>query len=197
MNWVARQFAGAHCQPVMLGVSWIETEVKKKTMESNLVKKDFKIRNGKPSDHARIVSVMQNWWNGRDLTAMLPKLFLIHFRETTFIVERGNELIGFLVGFLSQSRRNEGYIHFVGVHPGFRNDGIGTFLYERFFELCRKQSRTIIRACTSPVNKGSIEFHIKMGFQIEPGNGEMDGFFVMLDYNRPGDPKVLFTRILS
>lgn len=140
---------------------------------------------------------MQNWWNGRDLTAMLPKLFLVHFRETTFIVERGGDLIGFLVGFLSQSRRNEGYIHFIGVHPEFRNNGIGAFLYKRFFELCRKKSRTIVRACTSPVNKGSIEFHIRMGFQIEPGNGEMDGFFVMLDYNRPGDPKVLFTKILS
>jgi len=45
--------------------------------------------------------------------------------------------------------------------------------------------------------KESIEFHIKMGFQIEPGNGEKGGFFVTLDYNRPGDPKVLFTKILS
>ena len=166
-------------------------------MKSSLIEKNFKIRNGEPSDHARIISVMQNWWNGRDLTEMLPKLFLIHFRETTFIVERGGDLIGFLVGFLSQSHRNEGYIHFVGVHPHFRNRSIGALLYERFFELCKKKPNNIVRACTSPVNKGSIEFHIKMGFQIEPGNGEMDGFFVTLDYNRPGDPKVLFTKMLS
>lgn len=165
-------------------------------MGKNYIKKDFDIRNCKPSDHVRIISVMKNWWGGRDLTAMLPKLFLIHFCDTSFIVERGNELMGFLVGLLSQSRKNEGYIHFVGVHPDFRNEGLATFLYERFFELCRKKDRAIIRACTSPVNKGSIEFHIKMGFKIEPGDGEMDGTFVTLDHNRPDDPKVLFTKYL-
>jgi len=36
---------------------------------------------------------------------------------------------------------------------------------------------------------------IEKDFKIR--NGEIDGFFVTLDYNRPGDPKVLFTKILS
>jgi len=110
--------------------------------------------------------------------------------------DRENELIAFLIGFLSQSQANEGYIHFVGVHPEYRGLGLGTYLYHRFFQLCKKNNRAIVRACTSPVNKGSIEFHIKMGFQIEPGNGQQFNVTVTLDYNSPGDPKVLFVKTL-
>jgi hypothetical protein len=46
------------------------------------------------------------------------------------------------------------------------------------------------------VNKESVVFHEKMGFQIVPGNGKVDGIPVTLDYNREGDHKVLFYRIL-
>jgi ribosomal protein S18 acetylase RimI-like enzyme len=122
---------------------------------------------------------MPYWWSGRDLTALLPDLFLVHFCDTSFIVERGTELIAFLVGFLSQSRQDEAYIHFVGVHPDFRHKGIGAALYERFFEICRGQGRSIVRAQTSPVNTGSVGFHTRMGFQAEQG-----------------DTKILFTKHL-
>jgi len=100
---------------------------------------------------------------------LLPKLFLDHFYDTSFVVEEESELIGFLIGFMSQSRPIEAYIHFVGVHPDYRKDGIGATLYQQFFQICRKRGRSIIHACTSPVNKGSIAFHTRMGFQVENG----------------------------
>ena len=155
---------------------------------------DLKIRNSKPSDHPIIISVLNDWWGGRDLTWMLPKLFFIHFCNTSFIIEKDNNLIAFLIGFLSQARINEGYIHFAGVHPQYRRIGLGAYLYNRFFEVCKKNNRTIIRACTSPVNKGSIEFHKKLEFKIGEGNAEVDGIQVTLDYNKPNDPKVLFEK---
>jgi ribosomal protein S18 acetylase RimI-like enzyme len=153
------------------------------------------IRDCKPSDHPRIIKVMKDWWDGRDLTSMLPRLFLEHFYNTSMVVEdRKNELIAFLIGFLSQSQANECYIHFVGVHPEYRGFGVGTYLYHRFFQICKKNNRSIVRACTSPVNKQSIEFHKKMGFEIVPGNGHLLNVSVTLDYNCPGDPKVLFVK---
>jgi len=100
--------------------------------------------------------------------------------------------MAFLVGFLSQSKVNEGYIHLVGVHPDNRGMGLGKFLYHRFFQICKASNRDTIRSCTSPVNKGSIEFHRNIGFNILNGNVEVDGIQVSLDYNHPGDPKVLF-----
>jgi GNAT superfamily N-acetyltransferase len=152
----------------------------------------LKIRDSKPADHKRIISVLKDWWGGRDLSWMLPKLFLIHFCNTSFVIEKDDELIAFLIGFLSPSRANEGYIHFAGVHPEYRGIGIGNFLYDRFFGICIENGRNKIKACTSPVNKGSIEFHKKFGFNISKGNAEIDGIQVTLDYNKPDDPKVLF-----
>jgi GNAT superfamily N-acetyltransferase len=154
--------------------------------------KGLTIRNSKPSDHQRIISVMKDWWGGRDLTWMLPKLFLVHFCDTSFIIEKSEDLMAFLIGFLSQSKPNEGYIHLVGVHPDYRDMGLGEFLYHRFFQICKANDRDTIRSCTSPVNKGSIEFHRKIGFNILKGNAEVDGIQVSLDYNGPGDSKVLF-----
>jgi len=154
--------------------------------------KDLTVRNSKPSDHQQIISVMKEWWGGRDLTWMLPKLFLVHFCDTSFIIEKSEDLKAFLIGFLSQSKENEGYIHLVGVHPEYRGMGLGEFLYHRFFQICKANNRETIRSCTSPVNKGSIEFHRKIGFNILNGNAEVDGIQVSLDYNGPGDPKVLF-----
>jgi len=154
--------------------------------------KDLTVRNSEPADHKRIISVMKDWWGGRDLTWMLPKLFLVHFCDTSFIIEKEEDLMAFLIGFLSQSKTNEGYIHLVGVHPNYRGMGIGEFLYHRFFQICKANSRDTIRSCTSPVNKGSIEFHRKIGFNILQGNAEVDGVQVSLDYNQFGDSKVLF-----
>ncbi len=156
----------------------------------------FTTRNCTPSDHPRIISVMNDWWAGRDLSHMLPRVFLEHFCDTSFVIEKENSLIAFLVGFLSQYRIEESYIHFAGVHPQFRGIGIGAFLYDRFSESCLKNGRSIIKSCTSPVNKGSINFHKRMGFQVVNGNSETDGVQVTLDYNRPNDPKVLFKKDL-
>ncbi|WP_460443789.1 hypothetical protein [Amycolatopsis cihanbeyliensis] len=45
---------------------------------------------------------------------------------------------------------------------------------------------------TSPGNKGSIAFHRRMGFQVEPGDREVDGVAVRADYDGPGEDRVRF-----
>jgi ribosomal protein S18 acetylase RimI-like enzyme len=154
------------------------------------------IRNGKPLDHENIVSVMTEWWGGRDLSSSVLKIFFVHFKNTTFIAEIDDQLVGFLIGFISQSEESVGYIHFAGVHPQFRKVGIGRLLYEKFYSACRINDRSIVKSCTSPVNKLSIIFHQKMGFEIEPGDGIVDDVSVTLDYLGKGNPKVLFKKIL-
>jgi len=152
----------------------------------------YTIRNILPIDHQKVLSVMPDWWGGRDLRSMLPKVFFVHFCNTSFVVEAENQLIGFLVGFMSQTDENVGYIHFVGVHPEFRKEGIGRKLYDQFFKQCELNKRTIIKSCTSPINKLSISFHQRMGFTIEAGDGEIDGIPVTLNYIGVNDAKVLF-----
>ena len=171
-------------------------EISGGTMTDRALEEGVTIRFALPSDHLKIISVMPGWWDGRDLTSAMPRLFLDHFHDTSLVAEKEGKFIGFLVGFLSQSRPDEGYIHFVGVHPKYRKKGLGAALYNRFFRICQEHNRSLVRSCTSPVNKGSVVFHRNMGFTIEPGDSEMDGIPVTRDYNRPDDPKVLFTRYL-
>lgn len=96
---------------------------------------------------------------------------------------------------LAHSR--EGYIHFVGIHPEFRNSGLAKNLYQKFYDVCLQDSRNIIRSCTAPINKLSIGFHTKMGFSIEPGSSEIEGVPITTGYLSDNDQKVLFKKILN
>ncbi len=98
----------------------------------------------------------------------LPRLFFEHFTDACFAAERDGELVGFLVGFTSQSRPAEAYIHFVGVHPGERGRGLRRRLYGHFFTAVRARGCELVRAITAPVNRGSVSLHQRMGFEVEP-----------------------------
>lgn len=157
----------------------------------------FNIRPAKPTDHGPIMEVMLAWWGGRDLRHGLPRLFLEHFVNTSFVMEYEGRMVGFLIAFLSPARPDEGYAHFMGVDPAFRGQGLGRRLYERFFEVCRADGRSVVRACTSPVNLVSVRFHQKMGFGLAAGDAQRDGIPYIRDYNRPGDDKVEFIKRLA
>ncbi len=157
---------------------------------------NIQIRNATPSDHQNIISVIPDWWGGRDLTNSVPKLLLIHFSPTSFIAEIQSEICGFLIGFFSQTFPDEGYIHFAGVHPVLRKRGLAQRLYQKFFDACLSDSRTIVRACTAPINKVSIDFHQHMGFFIEPGNSVKNGMPITIGYLNNEDEKVIFKKRL-
>ena len=131
------------------------------------------IRHAEPSDHARVIAVVDEWWGGRQMAAMLPKLFFVHFRDTSFVAEDDGRLAGFLCGFRSQTFEDEAYIHFVGVDPAQRGSGLGRDLYERLFEAVKP--RTVVRAVTSPVNESSVGFHRALGFEVERVDENYDG----------------------
>lgn len=150
------------------------------------------IRHASPDDWDRIMAVMVEWWGGRDLRAMLPKIFFEHFRSTSLIAEQDGELVGFLVGFLCPDHSDEAYIHFAGVHPAWRRAGLGADPYGRFFALAKADGRTVVRAVTAPVNKGSVAFHTGLGFQLLPGDDEVDGLSVTVDRGPQGDHLVRF-----
>jgi ribosomal protein S18 acetylase RimI-like enzyme len=147
------------------------------------------IRHAKPSDYGRIIGRINVWWSGREMAPMLPKLFFIHFEGTSFVAEADDgELAGFVCGFLSQTADDEAYIHFVGVDPERRGEGLGRDLYERFFDEVRTSGRVVVRCVTSPVNERSVAFHESLGFEVER---------VVRDYDGPGEDRVLLVKRLS
>ena len=129
------------------------------------------------------------WWGGRDMAPMLPKLFFLHFEGTSFVAEdEEGDLAGFLCGFLSQTNPEEAYIHFVGVSPEYRGEGLGRTLYERFFQEVRGQGRSVVRCVTSPVNQESVAFHEALGFEVDR---------VAENYDGPGEDRVLLAKRLG
>jgi ribosomal protein S18 acetylase RimI-like enzyme len=145
------------------------------------------IRHAEPADHGPALAVVDDWWGGRSMAPMLQRLFFVHFRETSFVAEDAAGLAGFLCGFLSQTFPDEAYIHFVGVRPDRRRDGLGRELYERFFVAARAAGRTIVRCITSPVNESSVAFHTRLGFEST----------IVENYDAPGEHRVTFVKNLS
>ena len=154
------------------------------------------LRNVCPDDYKRVIRVINDWWGGRHMSDMLPKLFFVHFCETSFIAEENEEIIGFLIGFLSQTRQQEAYIHFAGVNPKFRRQGVGRALYGRFLETVKTLGRWQIRCVTSPVNQQSIAYHLSIGFQIEPGDQQAERVSYHHDYDGVGEHRVLLIKQL-
>jgi ribosomal protein S18 acetylase RimI-like enzyme len=155
------------------------------------------IRPIREADHRAVIGVVDEWWGGRPMAALLPRLFSAHFQDTSFAVEDDGRLVGFLIGFVSQSRPKQAYIHFVRVHPEYRKRGLGGQLHQLFFDAVGGRGCDTVCCITSPVNKGSIAFHRRMGFQVEPGDAEVDGVPVASDYDGSGKDRVRFIKRLS
>ena len=149
----------------------------------------MQIRHAEPADYGRVIGRVNAWWGGRDMAPMLPRLFFVHFEGTSYVIDADDgQLAAFLIGFLSQTDADEAYVHFVGVAPEHRGEGLGRRLYERFFADARAQGRTRVRCVTSPANEESVGFHKALGFEVER---------VAHDYDGPGEDRVLFVKSLG
>jgi ribosomal protein S18 acetylase RimI-like enzyme len=156
------------------------------------------IRNLRGDDCAQVLPVMDQWWGGRHVVDMLPKLFFLHFNNTSFAIDdpQTGKLVAFLVGFVSQSHPEQAYIHFAGVHPHHRKRAYARALYEKFCATARSLGCTEVHCATSPVNRQSIAFHTKIGFSLQPGDGHVDGVPVATNYDGRGLARVLFIKHL-
>lgn len=148
------------------------------------------------TDYPFVSANVDAWWGGRPVRALVPRLFFQHFQALSLAAEDGTALIGFLIGFQSQTDPELAYIHFVGVAPEARSHGLGRLLYQTFFERAAARGCRFVEAITSPANRGSIAFHRRMGFSLLPGDAEVDGAPVVADHAGPGQPRVRFRRAL-
>lgn len=155
------------------------------------------VRQVEEADYASVIAALDEWWGGRRMADMLPRLFFKHFRNTSFVVEESDKIAAFLIGFISQTYPSHAYVHFLGVHPEYRGMGLGRQLYQVFFDAVRLRGCDTVQLVTSPVNKNSIAFHTRMGFQMEPGTGVAGGVPIHSDYDGPGEDRVLFTKKIN
>lgn len=144
----------------------------------------MQIRNIKVEDYFKVNDVLDDWWGGRPMTHLLPRLFFEHFQPTSFVIEAAEELVAFIIGFISQTNPTEAYIHFVGVNPNYRKQGHANNLYNLFFKTVQALGCHKVHCITTPINTGSIAFHEALGFQVQ----------LLKDYAGEGLDRIVFSK---
>lgn len=143
----------------------------------------MQIRNVTTDDYERLSHVVNEWGGRTNVYQIVPRLFFEHFQPTSFIMELHDETIGIIVGFISQTDVRQAYVHFIGVNPKFRQQGIGRQLYKYFFTIVSQKGCKEVSCTTTPLNRTSIAFHEAIGFQAKK----------MKDYNGPGEDRITFS----
>jgi GNAT superfamily N-acetyltransferase len=160
---------------------------------------DVTFRRPTEADYAAVSRVIDDWWGGRQLDHLLPRLWLQHFTGTSWLAEAGDgRLAGFLVGFLSPDKPDVAYCHLVATNPNLRRRGLGGALYERFFDDARAGGRSVVSAITWPANRTSIAFHRALGFEIQggPESQNLYGTPAWAGYDFDGEDRTILSRRL-
>ena len=150
-------------------------------------------------DHPRLMDVVDEWWGGRRMRPLLPRLWVQHFAGTSWVAEGPDgRLRGFVIALLSQDDPTTGYVHMVASDPNRRRIGIGRALYERLFVDLAERGATRVMAVTWPGNRVSIGFHRSLGFVVDDGSGTQSiyGSPAHPDYDGPGEDRIVFHRNL-
>lgn len=161
---------------------------------------DLTFRRPTEADHPRLAGVIDEWWGGRRMRALLPRLWLQHFSSTSWVVERiDGRIEGFVVAFISQDDPSIGYVHMIAANPNRRRSGIGRALYERAFSDLAGHGARRVTAVTWPGNRQSVAFHLAMGFHIDDGPGTQKIYSITAypDYDGEGEDRVVFLRDLE
>jgi ribosomal protein S18 acetylase RimI-like enzyme len=135
---------------------------------------EIEIRHARPSDYGRVYPLVNEWWDGREMTQNLPGVFFVHFEGSSFIANTPDCALA--------------YVHMAGVAPELRRQGIGRRLYETFIEAARVHGRSRVSLITAPINTGSIAFHEALGFELER---------VLDNFAGPGEDRLAFIKHLA
>ena len=136
------------------------------------------------ADYDQIVRVIDQWWEG-PTSALAHPIFFYELGRLARVVESEGMLVGFLFGFVTESR--VGYVHLVGIHPQQRRRGVARLLYSSFEQASREAGCTGLKAITTHGNEGSVRFHQALGWTVR----EVD------DYAGPGRGRVVFEKSLT
>ncbi len=161
---------------------------------------DLSFRRPTEDDYPGIASVVDEWWGGRRIHDLLPRLWFQHFSGTSWLAEDATgRLVGFLVGFLSPDHPETAYCHLIAADPNRRSRGLGRALYERFFEDVAARGARRVVAITWPGNRASVAFHRAMGFLPAdgPGTQRLYGTPAYPGYDYGLEDRVVFSRELE
>lgn len=138
------------------------------------------------ADFDEVVRMIDRWWSG-PTTALAHPIFFYELGQAARVVEHNGQLVGFLLGFMTDAQPRVGYVHLIGVDPNYRRKGVARRLYESFEDTCRSAGCGSLKAITTVGNEGSKLFHEALGWRAE----------VVQDYAGSGRHRMVFTKTLA
>jgi ribosomal protein S18 acetylase RimI-like enzyme len=156
------------------------------------------VRNVFENDFIDIAGKSREWGDIVIERETIYHLLTKHFRGTCFVAEDRQRMIGYLLGFRSQSQPDEAYLHLAQVDPAMRGHGVGRRMFNQFEASVRKMGCRKILAASRPQNKTAMAFYRGVGFKpVQTGTMiEVDGVMAIKDYNGPGKHVVLWAKEL-
>lgn len=141
-------------------------------------------------DYSQITKDIADFWGSDRTLSLHHPMFVYEFGNTAFVIREGNNVVGYLFGFLSQTSK-AGYVHLIGVREHAQRKGIGNILYAHFIGYLKSLGYKKVKAMTTPGNSKSISFHKKLGMTLL-GEKNSEGIEVIRDYSGPGLDRVVF-----
>lgn len=157
---------------------------------------DYKIRNAEEGDFLQISQLAENCSPMATERNSIYHIFVKFFNKTSLVVENteNNAITGFLLGFISQDKTNEAYIHLLCIDKSLRGEGLALKILDKFIEVVTSRGCNKISLISKPNNKRAIKFYLKHGFKSYSSNETIkeDGINVFKGYDGHGCDKVLF-----
>ena len=125
-------------------------------------------------DYKQILMDLQDFWDGRDTSALHHPMLVNEFGNSAFVIRAGPKVIAYLFGFVSQVEP-VGYVHLIAVRPSARRQCLGRELFRHFVEFARGHGCRYVKAITTPSNFNSIAFHKSLGMETV-GRTESSGY---------------------
>lgn len=128
------------------------------------------------------------------------KIMLRYFRNTCFVAEHDNKIVGFVMGFISQMHEKTYFLWQIGVSPAMQGKGVGCTLLEYVETELRKIGCNRIELTIDPENIPSTKLFEKSGYKnISDKEGktvDVNGKTAVKDYYSPGRHFMLYEKYL-
>ncbi len=158
------------------------------------------IRNAGASDYQSILKATEDWCIEAKDVGLIHPVFVHQFQDTAFVAEEGGQMIGFLLGFVSQSQPEAGYVHMVASDPDCRQQGVASALYGAFAARVSQMGCCRLVAVVHPDSRDAICFHRRLGFSSQPqdaGKMSENQLSLIRDCGEPGEHRVVLVKELQ
>jgi diaminobutyrate acetyltransferase len=129
------------------------------------------------------------------------KIMLRYFGNTCFIAEFKKDIIGFIMGCISQVDPKTMFIWQIGVFSKFRGNEIGAMLLKELEKTAKGSNCERIELTIDPENISSQKFFEKQDYQnISQGEGDVIdvlGKTAVKDYYKPSRHFILYEKKLN